>query len=58
MNLNSELRAKGLGWMLTRPCPTRRCGQPVPIDSEPWERCLACGQPIKIPKVGARASVR
>jgi hypothetical protein len=58
MNLNTELRAKGLGWMLTCPCPNRRCRQPVPIASEPWHRCLACGQPIRFPKAGTRASVR
>jgi hypothetical protein len=41
--------------MSTFPCPTRRCGQPLPVDAQPGERCLTCGQPIKVPrKAGTR----
>ena len=32
----------------TVPCPTPRCGQPVPANAQPWECCLACRKPIKL----------
>jgi hypothetical protein len=42
--------------MNTVPCTTFRCGQPVPADSQPWHRCLTCGQPIKIARRLPRAT--
>lgn len=39
------------------PCP--RCGQPVPADSQPWQLCLVCQNPIQFNrKAVARAPVR
>ncbi len=44
--------------MTTVPCPTWRCGQPVPANSQPWQRCLACGQPVNLTRKVAKPRER